>query len=186
MVNLSQINIRKLRQIRSARFSGSQLASLSFEQHSASPTIISSLILPISATYKYFFIYGELRLFYGTYKYRTYRSTKNNSSPVPTSTGTFRSTKNNSTTRFTVEQRYGLPTTPRSFENSLHTGILNCSPLEDFIALTLLNSWFSSYSLARRVYYLIHASFLRRVYYFQNSNCTDLFMPNHFVFWYIN
>ena len=113
LVNLSQINIRKLRQIRSARISGSQLASLSFEQHSASTTIISSLILSISGTYKYFSIYGELRLFY-----------------VPTSTGIFRSTKNNSTTRFTVKSDTVLPSTPTSFKNSLHTGILTCYPLK--------------------------------------------------------
>ena len=59
LVNLSQVNIRKLRQIRSGRFSGCQLASSSFRQHSASTTTISSLILSTSATYKYFSIYKE-------------------------------------------------------------------------------------------------------------------------------
>jgi hypothetical protein len=53
---------------------------------------------------------------------------------------------------------------------------------EVFIVLTLLNSWFSSYSLARRIYYLIHASFYGA---FIISKCTDLFMPS-LVFWYIN
>ena len=57
LVNLSQINIRKLRQIRSARFSGYQ----STKQHSASTTIISSLIFSIYGTYKFFLI-CEVRL----------------------------------------------------------------------------------------------------------------------------
>ena len=83
-------------------------------------------------------------------------------------------------------QRHGLPS--RAIRFTFYSDIVRelstyrysrlFSP-EDFIVITLLNSWFSSYSLARRVYYLIHASFLRRVYYFQNSNCTDLFMPSH-------
>ena len=148
MVNLSQINIRKLRQIRSARFSGSQLASSSFEQHSASTTTISSLILSISGTYKYFSIYEE-QLFSGTYKYRYF--------------SIYEEQLNDTVYR---QERYGLPCTPTSFEKSLHTVQVLLSP-EVFIVLILLNSWFSCYSLARRVYYLIHASFLRRVYYFK-------------------
>ena len=52
LVNLYQINIRKLRQIRSARFSGHQ----STEQHSASTTTISSRIFFIYGTYKFFLI----------------------------------------------------------------------------------------------------------------------------------
>ena len=82
-------------------------------------------------------------------------------------TGTSRSTENSSTTRFTVESDTVLLCTSTSYDNSLHTGILACSRLKFSSCSHYLNSWFSSYSLARRIYYLIHASFLRRVYYFK-------------------
>ena len=53
--HLSQINIRKLRQSRSTRFSGHQ----STEQHSASTTIISYRIFSIYGTYKSFLVCEE-------------------------------------------------------------------------------------------------------------------------------
>ena len=96
-------------------FPGSQLASLSFEQHSASTTIISSLILSISGTYKYFWIYEELRLFYGTYKY-----------------GYLLIYEEERATRFTFESDTCLPSTPSYWEKSLHTVQVLLSP-EDFI-----------------------------------------------------
>ena len=55
LVNLYQINIRKLRQIRSARFSGHQ----STEQHSASTTTILSRIFSTYGTYKSFSVCAE-------------------------------------------------------------------------------------------------------------------------------
>ena len=99
----------------------------------------------------------------------TSRSTKNyDSSTVPTSTyryfSIYEEQLNDTVYR---RERYGFTfysDIVRELSTYRYSRLF--SP-EVFIVLTLLNSWFSSYSLARRIYYLIHASFLRRVYYFK-------------------